>query len=189
MKFYVGERVEQISDLSPGESRFVKITSIEKHKDSITIFHIHEGSSVIMNCNLSAFVKIGEPMNKYDELKERIDKVEGWTKEADDILREMFPNCVKPYYRISIPAWNDTLEAIKVMGSNNQKVYFSESYSSQCEKNSAFKEALMWLLDHSDIKKDEKKEKIEHLETYLQEIKDNYQGSIKKVEAKIQELK
>ncbi len=88
-------------------------------------------------------------MSKYDELKSRIENVEGWDKEADDIIQEIgreyeiqFEQDATSRYG-SMTIWRRSY--------SDDKGYFK--YTSQCDKLEAFKKALMWLLDHSDIKK------------------------------------
>lgn len=95
-------------------------------------------------------------MSKYDELKQRIEALDnGWDKEADDVIREL-----EVRYYISI---STKIDGVEIQDNNREKIeYFG--YNTQCEKLTAFKNALLWLLDHSDIKKDEKQEKIEELQ-------------------------
>ena len=115
----------------------------------------------------SELTKIGGSMNKYEELKGRIGALSnGWDKEADDVLKEMN---LSSDYRLSIPTWEPVGDLI-ILKSNN--IHKNFSYDSQCEKMEAFKKALMWLLDHSDIKKDEKAEQLSALEVKLDEIKE-----------------
>ncbi len=100
-------------------------------------------------------IKMENAMSKYDELKSRIEGVEGWDKEADDILQEMgkeftLENGISKSAYIEIPT--SQIGNIMIFDATKKEIkrfYFS----SQCEKLSAFKKALMWLLDHSDIKK------------------------------------
>jgi len=56
--------------------------------------------------------------------------------------------------------------------------------SLQCEKLKAFKQALFWLLDHSDIK-DEKEEKIKELEMH----RDTFATHIRSLNLQIEELR
>jgi len=120
------------------------------------------------NHHSNHFEKTGDTMNKYEELKQRIEAVEGWGKEADDILEEINNPCT-----ITIRCGDNkhigqdgvTRHFISVAGSSD---YFY--YTSQCEKLQAFKDALMWLLDHSSIKKDEKRDKIKALEEQVEDI-------------------
>jgi hypothetical protein len=106
-------------------------------------------------------IERAEPMSKYEELKARIEGLNnGWTKEADDILQEMnvqysicIPNklsCGLGDIQIYYP------EANSLVAPFSMKRYCiaNFTYSSQCEKNRAFKNALLWLLDHSDIKRE-----------------------------------
>ena len=93
------------------------------------------------------FKKIGGTMSKYQDLKERIGRVEGWTKEADDILQEIYQNSSISHelqvHKEKVWVWE---------GNNWISLNFVDK--SQCERNNLFKEGLMILLDHSDIKKD-----------------------------------
>ena len=108
-------------------------------------------------------------MPKYDELAGRIEALDnGWTKEADDILKE-----IRGGYKLRL--LDDMTEAgwIQVFDNNESIIttnrYREEfHYGTQCEKMSAFKKALMWLLNHSDIsKKDEKTDKMKGLELQI----------------------
>ncbi len=86
-------------------------------------------------------------MSKYEELKERIEALEnGWDKEADDLLKEIIgkERCVIEFHNnnrvIEVGYYRDFLGG-------------TFKYTSQCEKMSAFRNILLYLLDHSDIKK------------------------------------
>jgi hypothetical protein len=93
------------------------------------------------------------PMSKYSELKQRIEAVQAWDKEADDILQELDK---EGKYDIDIPTQSNS--SIWIHSHNEfslQTNGISEyTYTTQCEKLQAFKKALLWLLDHSEIKKD-----------------------------------
>ena len=94
--------------------------------------------------------KIGEgAMNKYQDLKRRIKAVQGWDKEADDILGEM-----NVPYQIEVNSRNDDRRIVAWYMPEGNWLNKSLEYTSQCSKLTAFKSALLWLLDHSDIKKD-----------------------------------
>ena len=71
---------------------------------------------------------------------------------------------------LTIPTWNEQNASIEIVGEG--KKLHSIPYSSQCEKMSAFKKALMWLLDNSDIRKNERTEKLSALESKLDETKE-----------------
>lgn len=95
-------------------------------------------------------------VSKYDNLKSRITALNnGWDKEADDIIQEIYTSN-KRHYHIVIGIDNDA--HIHIVDGDFSKIGKSVceplSYDSQCTKLSAFKQALLWLLDHSDIKKD-----------------------------------
>lgn len=118
---------------------------------------------------------IGGSMNKYDELESRIEALQdGWTKEADDILNEVDKNKA-----IRIATTNNC-GCINIFNSapvgsslkfpaDTALVKFHYSY--QCEKLGAFRQALLWLLNHSAIKKD----------LVGQEVKAEIEGKVYKV--------
>lgn len=107
-------------------------------------------------------------MSKYDELKQRIEGLNnGWTREADDILNEIWfeLNCGWQYITFSHNSsgkqgdgksiYSGTIYIHDGAGKYIYKDYTAKfEFHTQCEKNQAFKKALLWLLDHSDIKKD-----------------------------------
>lgn len=99
----------------------------------------------------------------YEELKERIKAVEGWGKEADDILQEI-GFLSSPTNEIRVQSYQ-----IGVFDCNASEWKYFDC-NSQCSKNDTFKKILVLILDHSDIKKDEKKEKIKELKEQLKDI-------------------
>ena len=128
---------------------------------------------------------IGGHMSKYDELEKRIEKWfdkarnlgGGWDKEVDDILNEITKDgmdfCIP---HIDIPTRNPYQGDGIYIRSNNPKYENTFHYSTQCEKLEAFKKALMWLLDHSDIKREtalhtQLKTQVDGLERELNEVK------------------
>ena len=118
-------------------------------------------------------------MSKYQELKERIEALDnGWDKEADDILQTLYREGVgraSNYWTMQISIRNGVnsgdCQEIKIIN-HKRDVVAEFQYSSQCEKNDALKSAFLWLLDHSDIKKNPKQEKIEKLEGKLSELQE-----------------
>jgi len=108
----------------------------------------------------------GVKMSKYQQLKERIKNVKGWGKEADDIISEMR---MKDAFSIDVKmCWNEYKNSnegyMEAYLSGEDANPFKEfHFKTQCEKLEAFKLALLWLLDHSDIKKDENHIKIMQL--------------------------
>jgi len=99
-------------------------------------------------------IERGKPMSKYQDLKERIERVTAWDREADDILQEMKDRDGKYYLCISVH--NDQLGFRRMVEiqDNGRTQVVEFGYKTQCEKLQAFKRALLWLLDLSDIKKD-----------------------------------
>ena len=97
---------------------------------------------------------IGEStMTQYDDLKERISNVTGWDKEADDILQEIGGD-----YYICIKARNSEstfVRSVEIQSNVGDRVLVGRPlrYRNQCEKLSAFKQALLWLLDKSEAEK------------------------------------
>lgn len=115
----------------------------------------------------------GEGMGKYEQIKARIEKVEGWTAATNELIHEIGMN-----YVITIPTKDKArmlilaplYELSEVGDETKRTVVATFGFNSQCSKNTAFKQALMWLLDNSSIKKDDKSEKIAELVRKLQEL-------------------
>ena len=108
-------------------------------------------------------------VDRYTELKQRIEGLRnGWDKEADDILNEIYKEKGElPAVYINIFCGSqDRIEIEDESHHTLEKFSFEE----QCGKLTAFKFALLWLLDHSNIKRDEKQEKLTALETQLKDI-------------------
>ena len=114
-------------------------------------------------------------VKKHEELKSRIDNVTAWDKEVDDILQEILG---KTTYEIKINNFHSDADGANI------EVYLSTlppnihnfqkfRWNNQCEKLEAFKKALHWLLDNSDIKDDKEplRKKIEELEKQLNDLK------------------
>ena len=105
--------------------------------------------------------------SKYEELKARIEKVEGWTASANELIQEIAAYTDRFLY-ICIPFKNSDM--IEIQDSLRQRIERFSINGSQCSKLTAFKSALMWLLDNSSIKKDDKSDKIAELVRKLQEL-------------------
>lgn len=118
-------------------------------------------------------VKEGE-MSKYDDLKGRIEALDdGVNKEADDLIQEITQgkhnyllvfngdtSCGSKHFRI-YESWGSLS-----IGKN----LCSFDFRDQCSKMRAFRKALMYLLDHSDIKKDDKSEEIAELKDEMKKL-------------------
>lgn len=190
MTFQVGDTVKLINDCSGLKKGAVCILH-DPYEDG-DLFANPTGNSINCNSGCSCewnwelISRKGEVMSKYDELNARIEKVEGWTKEADNLLQELFEIA---NYRLWVENYKSdnsncgcfvimphgtTLDHIdtKVFEPAIPEKKWSMDYSSQCSKNNAFKQALMWLLDNSSIKKDDKSEKIAKLERKHKELGD-----------------
>jgi hypothetical protein len=117
-------------------------------------------------------IKRGDTMSKYSEIKSRIEALnDGWNKEADDILQEIVKD---RGMSIKVNNFHNDASGAKIevyYNWNSGNGNFSEfKYNSQCDKNKAFKQALLWLLDHSEIKKTDNSDKIAELEKQVEEI-------------------
>lgn len=169
MKFKVGDRVRGVSaDIEGCEGTIVSVdmqgygialTSLGNktwHGKNEWVIGAIIKRNTFWNNNLKL---IGGHMSKYDELKERIGNVIAWDKDADDAREEI---CRKSCYGIRLhnyPGQNGGFCIFDTMISNiradsNRCAVMRFEFNSQCGKLTAFKQALTWLLDHSDIKKD-----------------------------------
>jgi hypothetical protein len=106
-------------------------------------------------------------MSNYDSIKSQIEAVTGSSsiKEVDDLIEGIRKNGGLLLEIAS--AYGE----IRLSGDSVGKATKRFSFTSQCSKLSALKQALMWLLDNSDIKKD----------LIGQEIKSEIDGKIYKV--------
>ena len=104
-------------------------------------------------------IKKGNKMN----IKQRIKALNnGWDKEADDILMELWENdrINGNFLNLKITIWNDDRGKIEILNSKPETME-TFKYNSQCSKNQAFKNALLWLLDKSEINKPKEGDKAE----------------------------
>lgn len=119
--------------------------------------------------NLKCFSLLkGGAMNKYQELERRIGGVQGWDKEADDILTEIMMGGANKAYRIS--AFIGDSGCLRI--SSGDKIVEEYGFFSQCEKLSAFKKALLWLLEHSNIKKEDNQLEIDQIKADMKSLQD-----------------
>jgi len=111
-------------------------------------------------------------------LRDRIEALPGWTKEADDILDEMGNIYMIKFYEKDkyLEVWTDP-------NGNDIETF---KWISQCSKLRAFKDALLWLLDKSGLEKVDK-EKDELLKQ-IAELKSHHEQEgqkIKEMEDKV----
>lgn len=116
-------------------------------------------------------------------LRDRIEALTGWDKEAQDILEKIIRQgsyAGSPTIEIRVVSSNCS-EGIIVRGENWEcwKGEKSFQFDSQCSKLRAFKDALLWLLDKSGI---EKSKVREGLEAEVKELKDKLAGLERKIE-------
>lgn len=114
-----------------------------------------------------------DKVSRYVDLKRRIEGLSnGWDKEADDILQE-----IGSRLRIQIPCSTDeTTWCILIQDVDNKTQQALMYNGDSCTKMSAFRKALVWLLDHSEIKKDEKQSKIDDLQGQIDDLQRKVQG-------------
>ena len=91
-----------------------------------------------------------EPMS----LRSRIEALNnGWDKKADDILQEIYGE--RGFWMEFIIRMDSGEGFIHCKWASEEAEF---SYTSQCKKNQAFKDALLWLLDESGLEKQPKKD-------------------------------
>jgi len=93
-----------------------------------------------------------EKMSKYDELREKIDNLTAWDKEADDVLG-VIQGYLKSHCEFSIALGSVGRISVRVGEVENFAFY------TQREKLWAFKAACLWILDQSGLKQKEEKAK------------------------------
>jgi len=168
-KFQVGDEVEAVENHTAYYGIKKGTKGIITHmgwqscygcSDAIWLNNEQEGGRWWLEKQLKLIKRGGNKMSKYEDLKRRINALDnGWTKTADDIMQEIWKapsddlqlywlligNEANSSIRIIKSPYNDNIEEDKVADFR---------YKNQCEKLKAFKNALLWLLDHSDISKD-----------------------------------
>ena len=121
--------------------------------------------------NMLKLIKGGSTMcgsgyAKEKSLRDRIEALTGWTKEADDIIKEL---TLKRGYSVGINIREDNSGRGQIIADlfacGNKKFDFLSN--SQCSKLRAFKDALLYLLDESGLEKVDKEK-----ETLLKQIAD-----------------
>jgi len=175
--FRIGDTVEQIAGFFDSDDKIATVTRIGTGFSGKQIWHVHKKNTEEMHAKPNSFklIKRGSEMSRYEELKRKIHEVEGWTKDVDDMLEEITTSG-GGHFTITIPSYGEIGEFGNIIVNTKHwncctsgKQYMKFSFTSQCSKNTAFKSALMWLLDHSSLK-DDKKEKREQLQTQLNDI-------------------
>lgn len=118
----------------------------------------------------------------YQDTKTRIRGIDEHTslKEVDDILQEIL-NYLPTTYGVLIygnPKGNSGGMNFYKMGGDNNTQLLTPRYcfSTRCEKLEKFKLLFMDMLDHSDIKKDDRQEKITELEVKMKELQSQIDG-------------
>jgi hemerythrin len=163
MKFQVGDKVRievACSGTIKGKVYILQYNPNDSTDKAIYAWENGGGCSCQEKWEL---IERGPSMNKYNELKQRIEALDnGWTKEADEILQELTRES-KHHFLVEQDMRNagyiflckyDSGSGVW-LDENTEKIKPSIKFRfcGSCEKMTAFKDALLWLLDHSDIKK------------------------------------
>lgn len=163
MNFRVGDKVKIVKIITTTGNAHGKVGDIIIWNTPAFAKRIGDDYPIATDWYKFELIK-GGTMSKYSDLRERIDGVTAWDKEADDILIEMDLNNKYAFY---IPL--DCSGTIQIHTRGRWAIQGTFRYSSQCEKLEAFKKALLWLLEHSSIK-DEKQEEIEKIREDMREL-------------------
>ena len=163
MEFRVGDKVRCIEKGRDGleEGNIYTIIGIDVHGD------VSLGELVTNPWRERRFIKAGGHMTKHQIIKGKIEswyqkaqgKGGGWDKELGDIMQE-----ISAPYNLLIPTfviYNNYKGYIYIIGYGKSSIYSRGSrtsehefhFSSQCGKLTALRDAVLWLLDNSDIPK------------------------------------
>jgi len=97
--------------------------------------------------NVDGYLNKECSVNKYEDIKEVFENAEGWTQEVNEALVDL---SLKGH-KLKIPIGNGGRIGVWYKGGCNKDAIFE--FKGQCEKNTAFKDALIHLLDKSEIGK------------------------------------
>ncbi len=192
MRFKVGDRGVCTNDTGwEGSLKKGSIYTIDKiipnYMDGLDglVIDCERGKGIAWKADEKFIKLIGGSMSKYEELKDRIEDNKrrelGWGKEFDDILEEINPPFVvvmPTKRRGAIVIFKERL--VSLNENEKGKILKKEiierfTFSSQREKNNALHNATLWLLENSDIKKEDKnkeiKKEIENLQIQVDNLK------------------
>lgn len=142
--FKVGDRVKDLG------GRMGVIISYQNDR----CFTIKMPSGQKWDCSANDWKKIGGTMTKYEELKSRIQALNnGWDKEADDVLQEIGDGSIYLCIRTRTNGIANHY-GMEIQDGGKERIKGFPFDETQCSKMSAFKNALLYLLDHSDLKKE-----------------------------------
>jgi len=172
--FKKGDIVECLEDLigvyAPHKFDKLTVSNNSPSYDPTCLMYFKEIAGGWLNKRFK-LIKRGGGMSKYEDLKRRIGKVEGWTKDTDNLIKEIVTDIDGLKY-ISIPCGlNDRID----ITDNGLNIKVSFNFTSQCTKNEAFKKALLWLLDNSKHK-DDKQDEINAIQKQIDELQVRVKG-------------
>jgi len=163
-KFKVGDRVTSTGMYAVGDNGTVMLDD-----GSRMLYHVKFDKLKLTLWMYENNLRKENTMSKYQEMKERIEALDnGWDKDADDIRREigiafhfiLDEDATSGYGHIEMSR----------RGYTQTNKHFT--FTSQCSKMTAFKKALMWLLDNSSIKKDDKRKEKEEIQKEIDKLQD-----------------
>ena len=97
-------------------------------------------------------------------------------KGVGGIARQLCPKVSEILYYLSIPTWKANYSSIKMIEVGSGKLVREFDFRSQCEKLRAFKDALLWLLNHSDIKKKDNSKEIAEIKEQMAKLQERLEG-------------
>jgi hypothetical protein len=165
-EFKKGDRVMVVRCIAHDKNHEGKIGDfIEGYKNDeskVLLDKMANGEHIECIATEIALVNPGFQVSNYDSIKSRIEAITGNTsiKEVDDILRDIGKD--------NLFTRNDNLKCFSVESKDGWR---NIPYDTQCSELSAFKQALLWLLNNSEIKY-KRLEEIFVLKKQMGEIQD-----------------
>jgi hypothetical protein len=128
----------------------------------------------------------GDTMSKYEEFKQGIEALTCYDEKADGLLQELLKAC-KEDWNLTICNYKDGSGWVSISDPNyliGMKM-ISWNPEPRCDAFKAIKKGLLWLLDHSNFKKDEKQERIDQLQKQV----DDFRKQADELQRQVEELK
>ena len=172
--FKVGDRVE-LKGRDFGSTHYMTVKEILKN-DRVLLDCDCGYTGEQRNINVLKLIKEAKV-----SLKDRIEALTGWDKEADDMLQEIYADLREQHYIIAIGIRNtesyDYHQEVEILLGLDRKPIISFSYKNQYQKLQAFKDALLWLADKAGllhdadvVDKDAIRKEVAELHTRLHEL-------------------
>jgi len=167
-EFKIGDRVKCLDGSAPGGVRHKEGNITELNIDctartnGITVHSVDWDEYGMWNVRQTNLQKVGVDMN----LRKRIEALDdGWNKEADDILQEIVGKTEDNYMFLICGNTGKGTSSLKVFKNwteyDRNNSVFEKYFKDQCSKNTAFTDALLWLLDKSGLDGHKEGDKIQ----------------------------